>query len=213
MLFIDNKYTRTYYQIIARAKSRIKPDCYTERHHIIPKSIGGTNDSENLVFLTAREHFICHKLLPKMVTGHAYYKMREALSYFTHNRHRKLSFTSRDIAILRESNSIAASKRNKGNQNYLHRPPANAQLKTLRSNNASASKWVNNGTEEKFTPEYDSLINQEGYVAGRILMPRRTCTVCGFESNPAVIARLHNDKCKKPLTQNTQSPEPKSSNY
>lgn len=38
-------------------------DEYHERHHIIPKCIGGTNDDENLIDLFAREHFIAHKLL------------------------------------------------------------------------------------------------------------------------------------------------------
>ena len=47
---------------------------YTERHHIIPKSLGGGNNKENLVNLTAREHFICHWLLTKMTaeTKHQY---------------------------------------------------------------------------------------------------------------------------------------------
>ena len=34
-MFLDNKYTRIYYQIINRAKSRPKPLVYTEKHHII----------------------------------------------------------------------------------------------------------------------------------------------------------------------------------
>lgn len=38
-------------------------DEYHERHHIIPKCIGGTNDEENLIDLFAREHFVAHKLL------------------------------------------------------------------------------------------------------------------------------------------------------
>jgi hypothetical protein len=36
---------------------------YFENHHIIPKSKGGDNTKENLVLLTAREHFLAHKLL------------------------------------------------------------------------------------------------------------------------------------------------------
>lgn len=36
---------------------------YSERHHIIPKCLGGTNDKDNLVRLTAEEHFVAHKLL------------------------------------------------------------------------------------------------------------------------------------------------------
>ena len=37
--------------------------CYYENHHILPKCLGGLNNEENLILLTAREHFICHKLL------------------------------------------------------------------------------------------------------------------------------------------------------
>lgn len=40
-------------------------DEYHERHHIIPKCIGGTNDEENLIDLFAQEHFMAHKLLAK----------------------------------------------------------------------------------------------------------------------------------------------------
>ena len=67
-MFIDNKYTRIYYQIIDRAKDR-ELDGYGEKHHIIPKSFGGSNKKENLVNLTAREHFVCHWLLTKMTEG------------------------------------------------------------------------------------------------------------------------------------------------
>ena len=38
-------------------------DEYHERHHIIPRCIGGTNDKENLIDLFAKEHFIAHRLL------------------------------------------------------------------------------------------------------------------------------------------------------
>jgi len=39
MLFIDNKYTRIYYEIIEQARFRSLPDdVYTECHHIIPQS-------------------------------------------------------------------------------------------------------------------------------------------------------------------------------
>lgn len=42
---------------------------YYERHHIIPKCLGGTNDSQNLILLTAREHFVAHQLLVKIHPG------------------------------------------------------------------------------------------------------------------------------------------------
>lgn len=36
---------------------------HSERHHIIPRCLGGTDDEDNLIYLTYREHFIAHKLL------------------------------------------------------------------------------------------------------------------------------------------------------
>ena len=74
-----NKYTIWYAAITDRARTR-KIDGYTERHHIIPKSLNGTDDKNNLVDLTAREHFICHWLLTKMHTGEAKAKMIYALN-------------------------------------------------------------------------------------------------------------------------------------
>lgn len=78
MIFITNKYTRIYFSIIRHAQKR-NLDGYKERHHIIPRSLGGNDSSENLVDLTAREHFICHKLLVKMTTGVARGKMAAAV--------------------------------------------------------------------------------------------------------------------------------------
>ncbi len=55
-------YQKIYNNIIERAKIR-NLNCYKERHHIIPKCLGGNNTKENIVKLTAKEHFICHRLL------------------------------------------------------------------------------------------------------------------------------------------------------
>ena len=79
-MFKDNKYTKHYNLLTTRAKGRTLLE-YTERHHIIPQSLGGANDKENLVDLTAREHFICHWLLIKMTEGEHRSKMLYALMY------------------------------------------------------------------------------------------------------------------------------------
>lgn len=80
MIFIDNKYLHIYNNIIDRAKSRGKIDAYTEKHHILPRSLGGTNDLDNLVHLTGREHFIAHRLLVKITTNDDQSKMIFALN-------------------------------------------------------------------------------------------------------------------------------------
>jgi len=74
-----NKYALWYNNITERARLR-KIDGYTECHHITPRSLGGTDDKDNLVNLTAREHFICHWLLTKMHIGEARAKMIYALN-------------------------------------------------------------------------------------------------------------------------------------
>src|SRR5210317_2591252 len=83
-MFIDHKYKKWYDSIIDRAKNRVL-SCYVERHHIIPKSCGGSNDKDNLVPLTAREHYIVHMLLPfcvikkyklKMIRGFMYMNVK-----------------------------------------------------------------------------------------------------------------------------------------
>ena len=59
-------YKKIYNSIIAKAKleNRIKHNgIYYENHHILPISLKGENKKDNLVLLTAKEHFICHKLL------------------------------------------------------------------------------------------------------------------------------------------------------
>lgn len=60
-------YRKHYSLLISKYGSHTKPDnVFTERHHILPKSLGGSNQSDNLVYLTAREHLIAHKLLYKI---------------------------------------------------------------------------------------------------------------------------------------------------
>lgn len=83
--FIDNKYRRWYFQICERAQARTDNPS-GERHHVVPKSIGGSNAAANLVSLTYREHFLAHWLLTKFTTGDALRKMQRALGCMTFSR-------------------------------------------------------------------------------------------------------------------------------
>jgi hypothetical protein len=103
--------------ITDRARTR-NLEGYTERHHVIPKSLNGTDDNANLVDLTAREHFICHWLLTKMYTGEAKSKMIYALNGMKRNgkstqRYETL-ITSRVYENLKKEFSIVHSATMKG---------------------------------------------------------------------------------------------------
>lgn len=61
-------YKTHYDALIKRAKTR-KLNEYVERHHVIPRCMGGTDDKSNLVELTPEEHFVAHQLLVKIYPG------------------------------------------------------------------------------------------------------------------------------------------------
>ena len=69
-------YKRLYNKLIEKGKNR-KLKGYTENHHIIPKCLGGKDVKSNLVKLTAKEHFLAHKLLVEIYPNE--YKLLWAL--------------------------------------------------------------------------------------------------------------------------------------
>lgn len=101
-------YKKLYKNLIDAGKNRGIPEGYKEVHHIIPKSFGGSDDPENLVALTAREHFVAHRLLAKMYPNsgmaHAVYKM--ACSNLTMKR---FKVTSRVYEQLRKDHAQRVS--------------------------------------------------------------------------------------------------------
>lgn len=113
-----NKYEKYYNLIIEHRKHNPLVDQYTERHHIIPRSLGGTDTPENIVALSAREHFICHWLLTKMYTGEARGKMINAMYLMrgnsTYQKRYKSKITARIYENLREEYAAYISKLNKG---------------------------------------------------------------------------------------------------
>lgn len=139
---IENKYSRWYEQIVTRAKTRIlSNDTYSERHHVIPKSVGGNNSKDNIVVLTAREHFVCHWLLIKFTTGRFRLKMAAALSMMHRtkndhmNRYKSVNF-SRIYESIKILHSEFASDRNSGRK-YSAEAKARmseAQKKSYREN-------------------------------------------------------------------------------
>lgn len=58
-------YEKIYDSIIERARNRYLTE-YTEKHHIIPRCMGGSDEISNLVELTPEEHFVAHQLLTKI---------------------------------------------------------------------------------------------------------------------------------------------------
>ena len=99
-------YLIIYENLINNRKQNI-PESYVEKHHIIPKCLGGTNDKENIVKFTAREHFIAHQLLAKI------YKT-EGLIYAAFRMSSNKKYGSKQYAWLKELRSINLTKKQLG---------------------------------------------------------------------------------------------------
>lgn len=114
-LYLPNKYTQWYYNLVFHAQSRQQPDMYCEKHHIIPVCLykhnrrnknsqgfllGDPDQLDNIVVLTYREHVIAHWLLTKMVDGRWVHKMHAALSQFRYNKNSQ-PLTSLEISRIK----------------------------------------------------------------------------------------------------------------
>ena len=108
-MIINCKYLNWYFKIIKTAKLRKETSGYIERHHIIPRSLGGSNCLNNIAILTAREHYICHLLLARFTTGIAQKKMAHAAFMLTRSSKNQYRYkiTARWYQILKEDMSNA----------------------------------------------------------------------------------------------------------
>tara|TARA_A100000171_G_C2057462_1_gene108211 strand:- start:40 stop:684 length:645 start_codon:yes stop_codon:yes gene_type:complete len=102
VMFINNKYKSWYDSIIQKAKVR-NLFGYKEKHHILPRCLGGKDTKTNLVKLTAREHFIVHMLLCKFTKGQARIKMLYAFNFMSvvRNKNRDYKINSKIAQKLR----------------------------------------------------------------------------------------------------------------
>jgi hypothetical protein len=130
-------------------KSKSLNGNYCEKHHIIPKSLGGSDDFENLVLLTAREHYIAHLLLIKMTTGEDKMKMSFALrcmSNFKNKYHRRYVPSSKIYEIEKKYAVQATSLKNTGHPNYLKKHSEESKEKIKKT---QKERFSNMSSEEK----------------------------------------------------------------
>lgn len=98
-------------------------DSYYEKHHIIPKCLGGNDEDNNLIDLFAKEHFIAHKLLAlenpdndKLI--YALWCMSNIKNEYTMNRY---ELTPEEYEESKITFAKLQSERQSGESNYFHR--------------------------------------------------------------------------------------------
>lgn len=140
-------YKRIYNSLIITAKNRSLSG-YVEKHHIIPKCLGGSDEPDNLVELTAREHFIAHLLLVKIHPSKiGMIKSVQMMCVFSENQDRSMN---RMYGWLKEKHSVSMSESQSGDKN--------SQFGTM---------WISN-IEQRISKKISkSEPLSEGWVVGR----------------------------------------------
>jgi len=113
-------YSAHYDRLIARAREHTLVG-YKERHHVLPRCMGGGNEHENLVYLTAEEHYVAHQLLVKMypgIPGLVWGALRLA----------RKCFNNKAYGWLRRKHAIAASEAMRGRR---HSPESRAKMSAI----------------------------------------------------------------------------------
>jgi hypothetical protein len=198
LTFLDNKYTRYYYNIINNAKRRINDLSY-ETHHIVPESFyinrtrrghkgwleGNPESADNKVRLTPREHFICHMLLVKMTTSIAKHKMAKAANRLSAGND-KVKITSRMYAIIKKN--LRESMQGSGNPFYQRH-----HTKATKLAQSSANTGLTRSQKTKDMIR-DAKIGDKNPGAKTV-----TCPHCGVTGRAGGMRKHHFDHCKDHL--------------
>jgi hypothetical protein len=212
-------YLKIYDQLIERAKKRIN-DGYIEKHHIVPKCKGGTDAAENLVELTAREHFLAHWLLYRIYPEDASvtfaffmmsnrFKSFSAIAYEESRiayRKKRLGFKHNDETIKR----ISEKRKKQGNcwQGRTHSEETKKQMSDSAKNRnmtedtiAKRNKKMSESalgvkkTESHRENIKKAKLGEKNPMYGK-KAKQITCPHCQKTIGVNMAARYHFDKCK-----------------
>jgi len=160
-------YQRIYNEIIINRKLNKILEGYTEKHHIIPRSLGGTDAKDNLVILSAREHFICHLLLTKIYNEGTieWIKMIKAfhmmMYYLSDTQHRYINSHFYDYLKIKYVKAQTLNQSGKNNSQY-------------------GKKWIIHSETQKIKKIYQTELAQylnQGWQLGRKLNPYKPAFV------------------------------------
>jgi hypothetical protein len=209
-------YQKIYDRIIERAKNR-KLEGYKEKHHILPKCIGGKDEKSNIVELTAREHFLCHLLLCEIHPNnskltHAIWMMSNMMS----SKHKRdYTISNRLYERLRKLHAEALSIQFSGENNPMYgkigyftvdnKGDKNPMYGKLGENNPNyGRKFPEQSKRMKIkNPMHDPAVVARVKLAiskprpkSRVPKPKKTCPHCGLIGGAPVMKRYHFDNCK-----------------
>lgn len=184
------KYETWYSELISRAVARgwtrNTSPLYVECHHILPRSLGGDDSPSNLVYLTAREHYVAHLLLCRFGDTNQKERMLHAMQRFMYSMRDRSHIKSRTYGYIKER--ISQLKSQKMRNNSLRRGiPHTEEVKKAMSN-------VRAGVPKLQSTKLKMSASAKLSWATR---DNVTCPHCGKTSrNKSNMTRWHFDNCK-----------------
>lgn len=200
-------YLKIYNDLISSRQkfTRSKREAVYESHHIVPKSLGGTNDFENLILLTPREHYLAHWLLFKIHTGKNKAKMAYAFFQMARGgRSKYASVTSKQFE--RAKQTISESTRGENHPRYGKSKPHSEEHKLKISNSMKGISFTEEhrinlsksakGKSKRVPLSTISKLN--ACSAARKGVPQNTiiCPHCNKQGGFSAMNRWHFDNCK-----------------
>ena len=209
-------YNRLYSNIVNKAKSENRQKgagVYYEAHHIIPICLGGKGiRSEykwhpNIVLLTAKEHFICHRLLCRvypdnnkliyalwrMCTSESYNQQRKVVSPLAYQEARLQYIKSNP----KKGKKLSGEVRNKMSIAALNREPSKKVFGRKESENTRLKKSVSK--LGKRNPMFGKKMTEEQKELRRALIlqqPSVECEHCQKIGRGPTMKKFHFDNCK-----------------
>jgi len=176
------RYLDRYYWLIEYSRNH-PPTGYLERHHIHPRSMGGSNDSSNIIALTARQHFLAHWLLWKAYrnrkTAFAFRMMCQAKRGYQ-ERYSRIS--SRLYEAINSDVSHSDATKQKMSQSARGKPKSNEH----RRNISIANRGIGKGRKQD--PEW--IAKRTAHRRGEVA-PRVSCVLCHKEVDVRNLSRHH----------------------
>lgn len=226
MIFMANKYTKWYNNIISIAQQKNRKKLkrtdptyvhYAE-HHIIPECFfinrtrkgpsgwvdGNPEISSNKVYLTEREHFVCHWLLTKMVHGKAKASMIFALHGMRRSKY-QTKITSRVYANIKEEYSHSMSEELKGRKQSAEIIAKRIKTRTGQTSALKGrplAEWHKQKVSQSLIgvnlgrPQSEELKARRALIQRGVPKPKTQCPHCDKIGGLPQMKQYHFDKCK-----------------
>lgn len=163
-------YLNIYNQLMMKRMETPSTAEYTERHHIVPRCMGGEDSPDNLVKLSAKEHYVAHHLLYKH-----YRTAKLAYAWFAMLRcdpNQQRFFTAKQYEAATNAHREALSKSMKGEGNHFYGRTHTEETKRKISEankgrvktEAEISNWVKKVASKPKSTEHKAKIGRKGFI-------------------------------------------------